>query len=268
MNLSMKLWKKRKKNNGGFSLIEIVLAIAVLAIVIAPVFNSFITSARVNMNARKTMAATNVAQTILEGFADKKYSDIGASIGYMASGTVDLSGMSALSSVDNNYYNLKDNFSAMSVGGPLTAAGLSAVSSNEITFAGSIYHSIDLISGNAVPILGANVGADTVSINRIVALQAKQDLATNPKALMYWGGGTGQLIAALAYTDIELEGYHFDAVVTFLPMGKDRDDKYYSYCVTVSVYDANSGQDKDGDGVVDRLQDEVLMNVMLGGMPK
>lgn len=253
MNLGMNLFKKRKKNNSGFSLIEILLAIAILAIVIGPIFSAFITSAKVNMNARKTMAATNVAQTILEGFADKRYSDISSVIGQI--GSVDLTGTSALSSVNDNYYNMQDH------GGMMTVTNLSANSADKITINAFTYDSPDLISGN-----GVAAGMDTVSINSMVAANAKAGMVTYDKELLYWTAG--DLIAGLVYTDIELEGYHFDAVVTFLPMAQSDSDRYYSYCATISVYDADSGKDEDGDGAVDRLQDEVLMNTMIGGLAK
>lgn len=258
MNQGMSLFKKRKKNNGGFSLIEILLAIAILAIVIGPVFSSFITSAKVNMNARKTMAATNVAQTIMEGFADKRYSDISSIIGNM--GGVDLTGTSALSSINNNYYNMKANCVQLDASGTAPLASLSAASANEIKIDTQTYNTIDLISGNAT------MGVDTVSINSMAAATAKLALATYGKIMMYWT--EDDLLTALIYTDIELEGYHFDAVVTFLPMAKTNSDRYYSYCVTVSVYDADSRQDEDEDGEIDRLQGEVLLNTMLGGMAK
>lgn len=268
MKLCMKLFKKRKKNNSGISLIEIVLAIAVLAIVMTPVFNSFITSARVNMKARQTMAATNVAQTIMEGFADKRYPNIKTFISNISG--VDQTGPYALSSVNENYYNMKDHSRQLgdTAGTVLYAAGLNAVSANQISITGSIYNSVDLVSGNNPPVLGSGMGADTVSINRVIAQAVKQDLETpgaDNKALLYWTGGTNQLLAAIVYTDIEMEGYHFDAVVSFIPMAKSNSDQYYSYCVTVTVYDAE--YDPDGDGIyAERLQDEALLNVMLGGM--
>lgn len=260
MNQGMSLFKKRKKNNGGFSLIEILLAIAILAIVIGPIIGSFITSAKVNMNARKTMAATNVAQTIMEGFADKRYSDISGIIGNM--GGVDLIGTSALSSVDNNYYNMQDNCAQLDASGSVPLASLSAASANEIKIDTQTYKSTDLISGNAT------MGFDTVSINSMVAATAKTNLMTmtNDKMLLHWSDGS--LLSSLVYTNIELEGYHFDVIVTFLPMAKSDSDIYYSYCATVSVYDADSRRDEDGDGEIDRLQSEVLLNTMLGGIAK
>lgn len=258
MNQGMSLFKKRKKNNGGFSLIEILLAIAILAIVIGPIIGSFITSAKVNMNARKTMAATNVAQTIMEGFADKRYSDISGIIGNM--GGVDLIGTSALSSVNNNYYNMKDNCVQLDASGSVPLASLSAASANEIKIDTQTYKSTDLISGNAT------MGLDTVSINSMVAATAKLALPTYDKIMMHWSDGS--LISSLVYTNIELEGYHFDVIVTFLPMAKSDSDIYYSYCATVSVYDADSRRDEDGDGEIDRLQSEVLLNTMLGGIAK
>ena len=77
----------RKENNKGFSLIEILIAMAMMAIVVLPILQTFITSARINRNARQTMIETEVAQTIMEGFADKTFLEIKSTAGAISSGT-------------------------------------------------------------------------------------------------------------------------------------------------------------------------------------
>lgn len=56
----------KKKANQGFSLVEVVIAIAILAIVALPLFSAFAQSAKTNAKARKIMNATNLAQNIVE----------------------------------------------------------------------------------------------------------------------------------------------------------------------------------------------------------
>lgn len=55
-----------KKNNKGFSLVEIIIAIVILALVITPFLNSFLTSATTNQKAKRIMRATSVAENIME----------------------------------------------------------------------------------------------------------------------------------------------------------------------------------------------------------
>lgn len=59
--------------NAGFSLIEVLLAIVILGLVAAPILQIFVTSAQINLRARKTMAATDVANTTMEYLTSLKF---------------------------------------------------------------------------------------------------------------------------------------------------------------------------------------------------
>ncbi|ROR30640.1 prepilin-type N-terminal cleavage/methylation domain-containing protein [Mobilisporobacter senegalensis] len=65
-----------KKNNKGFSLVELLVSVAILAIVIGPVLNNFVTAARVNAKARKVQNETNIVQSIAEDVKAKSILDI------------------------------------------------------------------------------------------------------------------------------------------------------------------------------------------------
>ncbi len=56
-----------RKANEGMTLIELLVAITILAIVVSPFLNSFVTAARQNHKARETLRATTVAENLLEG---------------------------------------------------------------------------------------------------------------------------------------------------------------------------------------------------------
>ena len=57
----MKLYRKnRKLNNSGFSLVEVLVAIVILAIISLPVLSTFSNAARINNKARRTENANTV----------------------------------------------------------------------------------------------------------------------------------------------------------------------------------------------------------------
>lgn len=59
--------EKNKNRNAGFSLVELLIAVIILAIIVIPFSRSFVVSARMNGNARRLQRATTVAQDIVEG---------------------------------------------------------------------------------------------------------------------------------------------------------------------------------------------------------
>lgn len=68
--------KLGKHNNKGFSLIELIVTIAVIAIVVIPFLRSFFTAMSVNSDARKIQNATALAQDTVEEFKAKTVEDM------------------------------------------------------------------------------------------------------------------------------------------------------------------------------------------------
>ena len=64
----MKRMYNKKLNSKGFSLIEVLIAVAILAIVTLPILKAFSTSAMVNRNARRQENANTAASAIAEQF--------------------------------------------------------------------------------------------------------------------------------------------------------------------------------------------------------
>lgn len=56
-----------KSANAGFSLVELLIAVAILAIIVIPLLHMFITTTKINVKSRQTLRATTVAQDIMEG---------------------------------------------------------------------------------------------------------------------------------------------------------------------------------------------------------
>lgn len=66
----------RKLNNVGMSLVEVVIAMAILSIVILGVLHSFVYSARYNARSRLRQQTTAAAQTVMENFKAYSVQDI------------------------------------------------------------------------------------------------------------------------------------------------------------------------------------------------
>ena len=58
---------KLSADNHGFSLVEILIDMVIIAIIVVPLLHTFVSSARANMQARQTLRMTTAAQDIMEG---------------------------------------------------------------------------------------------------------------------------------------------------------------------------------------------------------
>lgn len=221
----------KKGNNKGFSLIEIVIGIGMLAVIIIPILHTFITSAQLNRDSRQVMIQTEVAQTIMEGFAGKTFIDVKSSVSDLMNNTEGaISGNSALSTIDGNLFN---SAGAYDVYNGDFMNKLSAVSCNSVTWQGGNISTVNLVSDNSV----------MVSMNQVFAA----DLAGQFNAYAGANGeeeriftsclpGSGEALF-IGYGNIHYEGYRFDAVVSFLPMAKRANDMYYTYRILLTLYE-------------------------------
>jgi|GEM_PF-2668264 len=57
---------EKKKKNSGFTLIELIVAVALFAIVIGPLFQAFSSSIKANSRARVILKSTGLAQSVLD----------------------------------------------------------------------------------------------------------------------------------------------------------------------------------------------------------
>lgn len=56
----------QKQSNKGFTLVEVLVAILILAIIVVPLLSAFVMSAKTNAKARQTLRATTLAQNVME----------------------------------------------------------------------------------------------------------------------------------------------------------------------------------------------------------
>lgn len=78
-NQFKKMFKKRtskKLNNKGVTLVELIIAVAILGIVVTPLLHTFVTSARINAKARKRFDETMLAENLMEEFRDATVDDM------------------------------------------------------------------------------------------------------------------------------------------------------------------------------------------------
>jgi len=78
----------KENNNKGFTLIEILVAIVALALVVVPLLQGFVTTAKLNTKSREKMMATNVAQAHMEQYSGLTIEEIDKEI-KMLNGTYD-----------------------------------------------------------------------------------------------------------------------------------------------------------------------------------
>ncbi len=58
---------RKESPDGGFTLVELLIAVTILAVIVVPLLHMFVTSTRINVKSRQTLRATTVAQDIMEG---------------------------------------------------------------------------------------------------------------------------------------------------------------------------------------------------------
>lgn len=63
--------KEHIRDNSGFSLVELLVAVAIVAIVFTPILKSFTTAAVVNSRAQRTQNATSLAESVMEDVKGK-----------------------------------------------------------------------------------------------------------------------------------------------------------------------------------------------------
>jgi len=101
--------KHSQNNNKGFSLVEVLIAVAVLTIVITPIAMTFISSSKVNQKAKRVLSATEMAQNLFEGISAKKPEDAIIELSGLAySDKLDLKEKASVLPLNNGYDSVKE----------------------------------------------------------------------------------------------------------------------------------------------------------------
>jgi type II secretory pathway pseudopilin PulG len=248
----VKMIRRRKRKNQGLTIFEVMIAVALFAIIVTPIMRSFVTSIKINEKARKVMIATDVAQTIMEGFAGKTYEQVWRALGTSESGfnfSSTGNGALAFSSINQNYFN--NGHTVHLENSDVDTAFPSMITYDKDSPHGykinSAYAAIPydkLIASVAVRKLRAEIAAQTPKMPNMDNPNATdhpyevddvKTPATSDKRIYY--GGSPETYAAkgsyapvpklayMVYNRVQKDRYFFDVVVTFTPQpvngGKD-----------------------------------------------
>jgi len=247
--------KARMINDKGLTLMEIVVAVALMAVIIIPVMTSFVTSMRVNQKSRKLMIASDLGQAIMEGFADKSYSDIKSQIDAIGTADLELAPISA--NGVPGFYNKKENGEHFTdhnmktnvFNGWGTLFGdhtqYPSVSDNMFRLnSTSSCECVMLISENSAEYSWAQMMNVAFLNHAELASFTRASSLKDPACLI---GGTRGDIGFLMYSDVQRGGYHYDVCIQFVPMMKtenvDATHKplYYTYEVMLYIYEFDLG---------------------------
>ena len=144
--------KKGKLNNSGFSLVEVLVAIVILAIISLPVLSTFSNAARINAKARRTENANTAVNNIVEEARITSLDDLANGNGkynYQTLGTssntylVADKGQQYFTGVDGEKYLIRTKFNGNPYNSNANAAAGNKKTNNDINSAGlSVYADI------------------------------------------------------------------------------------------------------------------------------
>lgn len=72
----MKMRKREKVNNKGMTLVEVLVAMAILTVVSLALLQAFVSSVNYNKDAKEKQRGINLAQTIMESYKAYKLEDV------------------------------------------------------------------------------------------------------------------------------------------------------------------------------------------------
>lgn len=242
------------KKNKGFSFVEILVAITLLAIIIGPIMNSLISSAKINRESRRLMCASDCAQDIMEGLSDKEYYEVLEHACRPLGGKV-LAANAALSNVNENAFN--DRNAGNLLDASTFGTYLTGCTNSTITFEGVTFNTIDLLDDTAM--ISGNIASDYMlskwaataasSANGIMTAASNND----KKVLTMWSNASFPASASdvtetkntcifFAYSNVDWESYKFNVYGYIIPVAQSSSATYYPYTIKIAVYE----QDKHG----------------------
>lgn len=233
------------KSKSGLTLIEILIAMTVLALVIGPLFKCFMMSSKINAKSRKLMCANDAAQSIMEGFADKSYQDILNTVNALRRKSGTPGGQLRFSTINDDYYNLKelndDYVKSINVpdAGSSLEGKVTTIQKDKISVAGFAQITTKDINNPEnlakLDVVHRNMEASTI----LQAFLKSSSVGGEPKGIYLYEDNPNNYAMVLVYSDVVSGGYHFDVVCGFYPMADNNNSstKWFPYLIYMTVYE-------------------------------
>ena len=111
-----------RRKNSGFTLVEVLVAVAILAVVSVPIIQSFVSVAQINSKSRRRQIATTIAESVMESCKAMTMAEFAAQFDYY-----DSSKFSVIAK------NLENNSGSVSNARELDASGTNTIASSNRT---------------------------------------------------------------------------------------------------------------------------------------
>ena len=172
-------FKKKELNNQGVTLVELLVAVAIIGIIVGPFLHAFVSSIQTNSKARNSLRATTVAQDIVEVIKAYEIEELGYQFNFPDKGFhVIHNGSVSGGSVEEVLYS----------GGAYTSANPSIMPVNPLTDPHASVYSGD--SGNTYTFLGQSSGIYYFTMSNLSFENKKYDALITLSANAYKAGGT------------------------------------------------------------------------------
>ncbi len=247
---------KGTSRNKGFTLIELIITVAILALVVAPFLSSFVTAGKMNVKSKRKQVATNYGEYISEKFKaktlDKLLSEYDGSIGAGGSNTAD---------VTNGKYSFNITEVPNGVSSDYTAKVELTKSSVDVNAANAMPKLNGIVSAKSFVAMSDFYSHDatyTTATRRVAYVDIQQD-ASKIKvslAVQYFGAG-GQLCDKINVSSYSYD-YMPDLYLMYVPYSSSDKIEIYNGIPADNIFDED-GNSKDLDIYI--IQQEVTDSI-------
>ena len=196
----------KRKDNRGFTLVELLIAMAIIAIVLTPLYSNFRQSTYLNGKAKKAMDATNMASDIMEGISAYGPDEIITGFDSIDEELYTKDHAPGATPVRTNYLNVMPNYVQLSAFGEATPDGSGGFT----------------MVNNVMSYAANSSGAYTTALS-----------AANPTGVstINYDDSTGNSLYVKPAPSVSSVG---DPFARYLRVKKSSDSKYYFYATDVA----------------------------------